>query len=68
MAKRWKPAEITYLKRYADRKLLSELAERFRTQPEEVAKKLEVLQLASKDGHGLVRRPPIRWSMSTSAV
>jgi len=57
MAKRWKPQELTYLKRYAKGKLLSELAERFRTQPEEVTQKLQTLQLASKDGHGYVQRP-----------
>ena len=58
MAKRWKPQEITYLKRYAKVRLLSELTERFRTQPEEVVEKLKILQLASKDGHGYVQRPP----------
>ena len=58
MAKRWKPQEITYLKRYAKVKFISELAERFRTQTEEVEKKLKVLQLASKDGRGYVQRPP----------
>jgi len=58
MAKRWNPQEITYLKRYAGVRSLGELAERFRTQPEEVVKKLKILQLASKDGHGYVQRPP----------
>jgi len=57
MAKRWKPQEITYLKRYAQVRLLSELTERFRTQPEEVIQKLKTLQLASKDGHGYIQRP-----------
>ena len=57
MAKRWKPQEVTYLKRYAKVRLLSELAERFRTQPEEVVEKLKILQLASKDGHGYIQRP-----------
>lgn len=57
MAKRWKPQEITYLKRYANTRLLSELVERFRTQPEEVIQKLKTLQLASKDGHGYLQRP-----------
>jgi len=56
MAKRWKPQEITYLKRYANVRLLSELVERFNTQPEEVIQKLETLQVASKDGHGYVQR------------
>ena len=57
MAKRWKPQEITYLKRYANVRLLSELTKRFRTQPEEVTEKLKTLQLATKDGHGYVQRP-----------
>ncbi len=57
MAKRWKPQEITYLKRYAKVRLLSELVERFRTQPEEVVEKLKILLLASKDGHGYIQRP-----------
>ena len=56
MAKRWKPQEVTYLKRYAKVRLLSELTERFRAQPEEVVEKLKVLQLASKDGHGYLQR------------
>lgn len=61
MAKRWKQQEITYLKRYAKIRLLGELAERFRTTPEEVQKKLKELQLASKDGRGYVpkRRDPL---------
>lgn len=57
MAKRWKPQEITYLKRYAKVRLLSELTERFRTQPDEVVEKLKILQLATKDGHGYLQRP-----------
>lgn len=57
MAKRWKPQEITYLKRYANVRLLSELTDRFRTQPEEVIAKLKTLQLASKDGQGYIQRP-----------
>ena len=58
MAKRWQRAEITYLKRYAKVRLLSELAERFKTQPEEVIKQLKLLQLGTKDGHGYIERPP----------
>ena len=54
MAKSWKKQEVTYLKRYADRRLLSELAERFETKPEEVENKLVILGLMSKDGHGAV--------------
>lgn len=57
MAKRWKKQEVTYLKRYAKRKQLSELAERFKTQPQEVATKLTELGLASQDGYGHVPRP-----------
>jgi len=58
MAKRWKPQEITYLKRYANVRLLKDLADRFRTQSDEVIEKLKVLQLATKDGHGYLQRPP----------
>lgn len=56
MAKRWKKQEVTYLKRYAERRMLSELAARFRTSPEEVEEKLKYLGLASKDGRGSVPR------------
>jgi tetratricopeptide (TPR) repeat protein len=61
MAKRWKQQDATYLKRYAKIRLLSELAERFKTTPEEVEKKLKELLLASKDGRGHVpkRRDPL---------
>ncbi len=58
MAKRWKKNEITYLKRYSSIRLLNELAERFKTDPEEVEKKLKLLGLASKDGRGHVQLPP----------
>jgi tetratricopeptide (TPR) repeat protein len=58
MAKRWKPQEITYLKRYAKVRVLKELVERFKTQPEEVLKQLKILQLGTKDGHGYIERPP----------
>lgn len=58
MGKRWKRQEITYLKRYAKVRLLKELAERFKTQPEEVLKQLKILQLGTKDGHGYIERPP----------
>jgi len=49
MSKRWKPAEITYLKRYAAKRALAELAERFGTDSGEVEKKLEELGLAARD-------------------
>lgn len=57
MAKRWKKNEITYLKRYAKVRLLSELSERFKTDQTEVEKKLKLLGLASKDGRGRVELP-----------
>lgn len=56
MAKRWKPQEITYLKRYSKSRTLSELAERFKTKPEEVETKLVDLVLTSKDGRGVKPR------------
>ncbi len=40
MAKRWKPADITYLKRYAAKRRLAELAERFKTDSATVEAKL----------------------------
>ena len=49
MAKRWKSEEITYLRRYAKVKLTSELAERFKIEPDELTAKLTELGLASKD-------------------
>ena len=49
MAKRWKAEEITYLKRYAKRRTLEELAERFRTDSTEVQSKLTQLGLAAKN-------------------
>lgn len=58
MAKRWKPQDVTYLKRYAKNRLVTELAERFKTKPEEVEKKLKELVLTSKDGKGV--KPRIR--------
>jgi tetratricopeptide (TPR) repeat protein len=56
MAKRWQQKEVTYLKRYAKIRRLSELAERFRTKPAEVEQKLIQLGLASRDGFGFVAR------------
>lgn len=57
MAKRWKKTEITYLKRYAKIRLLSELAERFKTDQQEVIQQLKLLGLATKDGQGHVELP-----------
>jgi tetratricopeptide (TPR) repeat protein len=59
MAKRWKPQEITYLKRYSKSRTLDELAKRFKTKPEEVEKKLVELVLTSKDGGGIKPRRKI---------
>ncbi len=49
MAKRWKPAQITYLKRYAAKRRLAELAERFKTDSATVETKLTELGLAALD-------------------
>jgi tetratricopeptide (TPR) repeat protein len=55
MARRWKKQEITYLKRYASRRRLEELAERFHTDTTSVREKLEELDLEAKDWGG----PPL---------
>ncbi|MDH3253968.1 MAG: hypothetical protein OEM62_03175 [Acidobacteriota bacterium] len=52
MAKRWKPNEITYLKRYAKIRTVAELAKRFRTKPDVVEEKLRELGLSAKDSFG----------------
>lgn len=49
MGKRWKPAELTYMKRYAAKRQLSELAERFKTETDEVEAKLTEMGLAARD-------------------
>ena len=49
MAKRWKKEEITYLKRYAAKKRVRELAERFKTDPDTVRAKLDVMALEAAD-------------------
>lgn len=49
MAKRWKSAEITYLKRYAKIKTTEELATRYKIDAEQLTAKLTELGLASKD-------------------
>lgn len=49
MAKRWKPAEITYMRRYAPKRQLSELAERFKTDSETVAAKLTKMGVTARD-------------------
>jgi tetratricopeptide (TPR) repeat protein len=58
MAKRWKKQEITYLKRYAEKKHVAELAERFRTNNDEVSKKLTELGLEAKDSASIRALPP----------
>ena len=54
MAKRWKKEEITYLRRYAKKRTLLELTERFRIEAEAVENKLAELGLQTVDGMGLV--------------
>ena len=49
MSKKWKKDELTYLKRYAKGKRLSELAERFERETDEVSDQLEEMGLAAKD-------------------
>ncbi len=49
MAKRWKKEEITYLKRYAAKRRVRELAERFGTTAAEVRAKLDELELGAVD-------------------
>jgi hypothetical protein len=50
MSKHWTANEISYLKRFAASKRISDLAQRFHAQPEEVRGKLAELKLASKEG------------------
>ncbi|MDH3745045.1 MAG: hypothetical protein OES47_08100 [Acidobacteriota bacterium] len=49
MTKRWKKGDETYLKRYSKGKRLEELAERFKTDSETVAAKLQKMALEAKD-------------------
>lgn len=49
MAKRWKQKETTYLKRYAARRRVAELAKRFDTDEAAVRAKLDELGLAAVD-------------------
>jgi tetratricopeptide (TPR) repeat protein len=55
MAKRWKPTEISYLKRYAKGRTVEELRKRFRTNRDEVEGKLKELGLSAKDSVGRAR-------------
>ena len=52
MGKRWKKEEITYLKRYAKKRTLLELAERFRIEADAIETKLSELELQTRDGMG----------------
>ena len=49
MAKRWKKEDVTYLKRYAKKKRLEELADRFKTDGDTVQKKLDELNVLAID-------------------
>jgi len=49
MAKRWKKTDVTYLRRYAKKKRVSELAERFDTDASAVHTKLAELGLTALD-------------------
>ncbi|MFQ5524767.1 MAG: hypothetical protein ACE5GX_00765 [Thermoanaerobaculia bacterium] len=49
MAKRWKSGDLTYLKRYAKKRRLAELAERFKTDADTVEAKLTELGLTAHD-------------------
>lgn len=58
MAKRWKKQDVTYLKRYAKKKHVAELAERFRTNNDEVSRKLTELGLEAIDSASIRSLPP----------
>ncbi|MGB3564237.1 MAG: hypothetical protein WBH85_10915 [Thermoanaerobaculia bacterium] len=49
MAKRWKKEDVTYLKRYAKKKKLEELAEHFNTDRDTVQSKLDELRVLALD-------------------
>lgn len=57
MAKRWKKEEITYLKRYAAKRRVQELAERFRTDADAVRAKLDELDLEAVDHQKMEAEP-----------
>jgi tetratricopeptide (TPR) repeat protein len=52
MAKRWKKEELTYLRRYAKKRTLLELADRFRIEADSIETKLSELELQTSDGMG----------------
>jgi hypothetical protein len=55
MARSWEPKEISYLKRYAKGRRVSELSERFGASDEVVEAKLKELALSAKDSVGPAR-------------
>ena len=57
MAKRWKKEETTYLKRYAAKKRVLELAERFGTDADTVRAKLDEMDLEAIDHQKLATEP-----------
>jgi tetratricopeptide (TPR) repeat protein len=57
MAKRWKQDETTYLKRYAAKRQVLELAERFATDAETVRAKLDEMGLEAVDHQRLPSEP-----------
>jgi tetratricopeptide (TPR) repeat protein len=57
MAKRWKREETTYLKRYAAKRRVAELAERFSTDADSVRAKLDEMELEAVD-HQRLRSEP----------
>lgn len=54
MAKRWQKEEITYLKRYAGKRKLEELAARYQIEAGAVESKLNELGLTTADGRGRI--------------
>jgi tetratricopeptide (TPR) repeat protein len=57
MAKRWKKNETTYLKRYAAKRRVAELAERFRSDADTVRAKLDEMGLEAVDHQRLPSEP-----------
>lgn len=57
MAKRWTKAETTYLKRYAAKRRVQELAERFGADAEAVRDKLDEMGLEAADHRALASEP-----------
>ena len=57
MAKRWKQAETTYMKRYSAKRRVTELAERFGTDADTVRAKLDEMDLEAIDHQKLEAQP-----------